>query len=534
MDTLDLMRTFLSVVDTDSFTRAGSKLGKSKALVSKHVSELEARLGARLLHRTTRSIGVTEIGRAYYERAQQILADFDNLEDQIRSQSGTPRGLLKLTAPQTLGEMVVMDMVTAFRRKYPAVELDILLADRTVDLVAEGFDVALRVATMTDSSLIARKLCSMRIPLCASPAYLERNGMPRRPEDLVQHHCIVDFEHPLARHLALRAQWRAAGRQGPPRLQRQQRLCRARCPDKLHRHRLLPGLRGRRRRQGRTSCHLVRRHGRERPWRLSGLPAPQPPVGQGPGVPRFYRRLVHAGSALGARVAAANIAPDRQLRYRLRHERSIGQQRAHHRRLGGMAGPARSRPARHPRQDRHRRQDLRPACVRDRVVRTGRRTAGQVRCPPGAGPRGHRALLHGGGCRPARGNELERREGGALRDPNAALPRRSRLGRDRDHPRQPREHGLPHAARPAGDPKRNAGRSGRLIPAIEAVASPLCRAASADRAAPAHPDRGDLVLARAACRTACSARRPSAEVICSTSCRSPGSISTTARVVRAC
>lgn len=193
MDTLDLMRTFLSVVDTDSFTRAGSKLGKSKALVSKHVSELEARLGARLLHRTTRSIGVTEIGRAYYERAQQILADFDNLEDQIRSQSGTPRGLLKLTAPQTLGEMAVMDMATAFRRKYPAVELDILLADRTVDLVAEGFDVALRVATMTDSSLIARKLCSMRIPLCASPAYLERNGTPRRPEDLVQHHCIVDL-----------------------------------------------------------------------------------------------------------------------------------------------------------------------------------------------------------------------------------------------------------------------------------------------------------------------------------------------------
>lgn len=192
MDTLDLMRTFLSVVDTDSFTKAGRKLGKSKALVSKHVSELEGRLGARLLHRTTRSISVTEIGRAYYERAQQLVSEFDNLEDQIRSQSGTPRGLLKLTAPQTMGEMSVMDMLTAFRRLHPSVTLDVLLADRTVDLVAEGFDVALRVSSMTDSTLIARKLCTMNIPLCAAPAYLKRSGTPQRPEDLVHHQCIVD------------------------------------------------------------------------------------------------------------------------------------------------------------------------------------------------------------------------------------------------------------------------------------------------------------------------------------------------------
>jgi DNA-binding transcriptional LysR family regulator len=192
MDTLDLMRTYLAVVDTDSFTGAGRKLGKSKALVSKHVSELEQRLGARLMHRTTRSIGITEIGRAYYERAQQIVSDFDNLEESIRSEAGTPRGLLKLTAPQTLGEMAVMGMATAFRRKYPSVELDILLTDRAVDLVSEGFDVALRVATMTDSSLIARKLCDMRVRLCASPAYLKRNGTPKAPEDLLQHHCIVD------------------------------------------------------------------------------------------------------------------------------------------------------------------------------------------------------------------------------------------------------------------------------------------------------------------------------------------------------
>jgi DNA-binding transcriptional LysR family regulator len=192
MDTLDLMRTYLAVVDTDSFTGAGRKLGKSKALVSKHVSELEDRLGARLLHRTTRSLGITDIGRAYYERALQILADVDTLEEEIRSETGRPRGLLKITAPQTLGEITALEMVTAFRAKFPQVELDILLADRTVDLVAEGFDVALRVAAMTDSSLIARKLCDMRIRLCASPAYLKRRGVPAAPEDLEHHHCIVD------------------------------------------------------------------------------------------------------------------------------------------------------------------------------------------------------------------------------------------------------------------------------------------------------------------------------------------------------
>lgn len=192
MDTLDLIRTYIAVVDTDSFTHAGQKLGKSKALVSKHVSELETRLGARLLHRTTRSIGVTEIGRAYYDRAQQILADFDGLEEQIRSHAGTPRGQLRLTAPQTLGELALIEMATAFRCQHPAVTLDLLLADRTVDLVAEGFDVALRVAAMTDSSLIARRLCGVRMLVCSSPAYLKRAGAPKMPEQLVDHHCIVD------------------------------------------------------------------------------------------------------------------------------------------------------------------------------------------------------------------------------------------------------------------------------------------------------------------------------------------------------
>jgi DNA-binding transcriptional LysR family regulator len=192
MDTLELLRTFISVADTESFTAAGRRLGKSKALVSKHVGELEQRLGARLLNRTTRRVATTEVGRAFCERARELLADFDALEDSVRSETGIPRGLLKITAPQVFGELEFMEMVWAFQKAHPAVTLDILLADRTIDIVGEGFDLALRISELVDSSLIARKLCDMRILACAAPAYLKSRGRPQRPEDLVNHVCLVD------------------------------------------------------------------------------------------------------------------------------------------------------------------------------------------------------------------------------------------------------------------------------------------------------------------------------------------------------
>lgn len=192
MDTLELMRTFVAVVDSDSFTAAGQRLGKSKALVSKHISELEQRLGTRLLNRTTRRVRLTEIGRAYHDRARSLLSDFAMLEEQVRSESGAPRGLLKVTAPQTLGELALIDMIAAYRQAYPDVAVELLLADRLVDLVGEGFEVALRITTLNDSTLIARKLCDVRLILCAAPMYLERYGTPKSPEAVAAHRTIVD------------------------------------------------------------------------------------------------------------------------------------------------------------------------------------------------------------------------------------------------------------------------------------------------------------------------------------------------------
>jgi DNA-binding transcriptional LysR family regulator len=194
------------VADTQSFTGAGKRLGRSKALISKHVGELEGRLGVRLINRTTRSVQVTEIGRAYYERARTLIADFETLEEAIKAEAGQPRGRLRITAPQTLGEMELLEMLEAFRDRYPSLDLEVFLADRLVDLVSEGFDLAIRVTTLQDSALIARKLCDVRLLLCASPAYLAKVGKPRTPQHLADMNCIVDSN----------IRWRDAWRFGPP------------------------------------------------------------------------------------------------------------------------------------------------------------------------------------------------------------------------------------------------------------------------------------------------------------------------------
>lgn len=192
MDTLDLMRTYLAVVDEGGFTAAGRRLGKSKALVSKHVGELETRLGARLLNRTTRRIGITEIGRAYAERSRSLVLELEQLEESVRSQSTTPRGLIRLTAPQALGELALIEMLAAFRASYPGVDVEVLLADRMIDLVGEGYDTGLRISAMADSSLISRKLCDTRLVLCASPAYLAGRSRPKEVADLAAHSGIAD------------------------------------------------------------------------------------------------------------------------------------------------------------------------------------------------------------------------------------------------------------------------------------------------------------------------------------------------------
>ena len=196
MDSLDLIRTFVAVAEAGSFTAAGLQLGKSKALVSKHVAELERRLGARLLNRTTRSVSATDIGRAYFESVREWLAELDALEDAVRSNGGKPRGLLRVTAPQFFQELEIIEMTAAFRSLHPNVQFDILLTDRHVNLASEGFELGFRIARQEDPILISRHLCDMPVVACTSPAYLKAHGCPGTPEELNRHACIVDTNLP--------------------------------------------------------------------------------------------------------------------------------------------------------------------------------------------------------------------------------------------------------------------------------------------------------------------------------------------------
>ena len=208
MDRFDLMRNLIAVAETGSFTAAGKRLGKSKALVSKHVGDLEERLGVRLLNRTTRRVGVTEVGRAYLQRANELLAELETLEDAVRDTAVAPRGRLKITAPQSFGELELMEMLCAFQERYDQVEPEIFLSDRVVDLVGEGFDVALRVTSLPDSSLIVRRLCDVSVPVYASPGFIESHGRPERPEDLARLPCIVDL------NMSVRDTWRIRPQKG--------------------------------------------------------------------------------------------------------------------------------------------------------------------------------------------------------------------------------------------------------------------------------------------------------------------------------
>ncbi|QDG76729.1 LysR family transcriptional regulator [Labrenzia sp. PHM005] len=198
MNLIDAMRAFVSVYETGSFTSAADKLGTSKTLVSKKVQALENRLGTRLFNRTTRSLSPTEAGQLYHSRCVQVLDDIDELEDLILHQSEQPRGRLHVSAPTTFGELYVAPLLPEFTKAFPCVSVDLSLSDRHVHLVDEGFDVAVRIADLPSSGLIARKLAPSPIYLCASPTYLKEKGTPEKPNDLGQHQCIIDtnFRNP--------------------------------------------------------------------------------------------------------------------------------------------------------------------------------------------------------------------------------------------------------------------------------------------------------------------------------------------------
>lgn len=190
MDILACMKVFVAVVDMGSFAAAAERLGMSRAMASKQVSNLEDHLGTRLLNRTTRRLSVTESGSVFYERSAQIIADVTEAEQVAGHMAAAPRGVLKMTMPLAYGLHRLGPVIASYINTYPEVKLDISLSDRKVDLVEEGFDLAVRIGTLPESGLIARKLGSERSIICASPAYLERHGTPGTPGDLARHVCL--------------------------------------------------------------------------------------------------------------------------------------------------------------------------------------------------------------------------------------------------------------------------------------------------------------------------------------------------------
>jgi len=192
MDTLTRMRAFIDVVEAEGFSAAARKIGRSKALLSKYVRELEDELGALLLNRTTRQFSLTEAGHTYYRRAIEIVRDVDNLADAVRESSGDVRGRIKLSAPRTFADAPIGHSLIDFAKAHPDIVLEIDLDDRFVDLVEEGFDLAIRITRLENSSLIARKLTPFFMQLCASPELIEKYGEPQHPRDLVRIPCIID------------------------------------------------------------------------------------------------------------------------------------------------------------------------------------------------------------------------------------------------------------------------------------------------------------------------------------------------------
>ena len=187
MNRLIEMEAFANVIDQGGFTDAARKMGISKSAVSKHVTSLENRLGARLLHRTTRRVGPTDIGVAYYDRARRVLSDAGDADALVKSMQDEPTGLLRLTAATDFGTILLSPIVSNFLIRNPAVQVGMDLSNRVVDLISEGFDLAIRIGDLPDSTLIRRKLAESTVRICASPYYLSKFGRPQQLSDLTNH-----------------------------------------------------------------------------------------------------------------------------------------------------------------------------------------------------------------------------------------------------------------------------------------------------------------------------------------------------------
>ena len=209
MDRLTSLTAFVRVVDSGGFSAAARRLNMSTTMVSNHVQSLEDRLGARLLHRTTRKVSLTEVGKTYYDRCTQILADLEQADDIAGSSQSIPRGTLRIYTATHIVQYVA-PVVARFLADYPEVKVDLTMGERTVDLIEEGYDVAVRLTPPPDSSLIVRSLATWRHVLCCSHGYLETHPRPQQLADLTQHNCIRHELYPFG------DEWRFADRKGNP------------------------------------------------------------------------------------------------------------------------------------------------------------------------------------------------------------------------------------------------------------------------------------------------------------------------------
>ncbi len=191
---LNEMVIFTKVVEARTFSGAARSLGLPKSTVSRKITQLEARLGARLLQRTTRSVSLTELGAAYYERCSRIVADAEEAELAISQCQENPRGVLRVSGPAEMGA-TIGEWVAEYLVRYPEVRIELDLSSRYVDLVEEGYDLAIRAGTLDDSTLVARRLGKSRLIVCATPDYLRQNGTPQAPQDLKEHPCLLFGQH---------------------------------------------------------------------------------------------------------------------------------------------------------------------------------------------------------------------------------------------------------------------------------------------------------------------------------------------------
>ncbi|WP_176046468.1 LysR family transcriptional regulator [Burkholderia sp. BCC1644] len=190
MDRLRAMETFVAVVEGGNFTEAAERLEISAVMVGKYVRELEERLGARLLERTTRRQSLTDAGRVFYEDAKRALEHMRIAETSIERLRASPSGTLRISAPITFGACVIAPLAATFRQMYPQVRVELELSNRNVDLIDEGFDLAIRIGDLGDADLVAKPLTLYRMVICASPGYLAQYGRPETPQDLGAHHCL--------------------------------------------------------------------------------------------------------------------------------------------------------------------------------------------------------------------------------------------------------------------------------------------------------------------------------------------------------